>query len=235
MNARMRRMSYRSEELAREAQAEADERKARKDGKDHGPAATGARRGDAPEDPEQTGDTTPRSRTARSGRAPRRLCHERSDRALRAALRRPRARTAFYGELFGWDIQSFAGMDYSMVSTGPDRRPGAHRAGVHQRRAWAPRRGPSTAPRWSSTSRTSTPRSARSRPAAGTTLSRQGAGGRDGLVGLLPRPEGNIVGLWQTNPERLTGSPVRPGSAWPGSGCGARRRRPTSTPRCSAR
>ena len=51
MNARMRRMSYRSEERAREAQAEADERKARTEG--DGP------KGDAPEDPEQTGETNP--------------------------------------------------------------------------------------------------------------------------------------------------------------------------------
>ncbi|MEO6411017.1 MAG: hypothetical protein ABIO48_00395 [Pedococcus sp.] len=51
MNARMRRMSYRSEELAREAQAEADERKARKAGD--------VPTGDVPEDPEQTGETKP--------------------------------------------------------------------------------------------------------------------------------------------------------------------------------
>ncbi len=51
MNARMRRMSYRSEELAREAQAEADERKARK--------ADDVPKGDVPEDPEQTGQTKP--------------------------------------------------------------------------------------------------------------------------------------------------------------------------------
>jgi hypothetical protein len=36
MNARMRRMSYRSEELQREAQAEATERKARKEGSEPG-------------------------------------------------------------------------------------------------------------------------------------------------------------------------------------------------------
>ena len=51
MNARMRRMSYRSEELAREAQAEADERKARKAGD--------VPKDDVPGDPEQTGETTP--------------------------------------------------------------------------------------------------------------------------------------------------------------------------------
>jgi predicted enzyme related to lactoylglutathione lyase len=26
---------------------------------------------------------------------------------------------AFYGDLFGWDLQSYPGMDYTMVSTGP--------------------------------------------------------------------------------------------------------------------
>jgi hypothetical protein len=51
MNARMRRMSYRSEELVREAEAEAAERKARKE--------RDVPKGDAPGDPEQTGDTTP--------------------------------------------------------------------------------------------------------------------------------------------------------------------------------
>jgi hypothetical protein len=51
MNARMRRMSYRSEELAREAQAEADERKARKEPE--------APKGDVPDDPEQTGESNP--------------------------------------------------------------------------------------------------------------------------------------------------------------------------------
>jgi flagellar biosynthesis/type III secretory pathway M-ring protein FliF/YscJ len=56
MNARMRRMSYRSEELAREAQAEADERKARKQGDE---PKGDEPKGDAPEDPEQTGDTNP--------------------------------------------------------------------------------------------------------------------------------------------------------------------------------
>ena len=61
MNARMRRMSYRSEELAREAQAEADERKARKRGDEPkgGAPEGGAPEGDAPEDPEQTGSTNP--------------------------------------------------------------------------------------------------------------------------------------------------------------------------------
>ena len=63
MNARMRRMSYRSEELAREAQAqaEADERKARKRGDEPkgGAPEGGAPEGDAPEDPEQTGHTNP--------------------------------------------------------------------------------------------------------------------------------------------------------------------------------
>ena len=64
MNARMRRMSYRSEELARQAQAEADERKARKARKDTTGAAdqpgTGeASGGDATDDPEQTGDPHP--------------------------------------------------------------------------------------------------------------------------------------------------------------------------------
>jgi hypothetical protein len=47
MNARMRRMSYRSEELAREAQAEADGRRARKE--------PDQPKGDEPEDPEQAG------------------------------------------------------------------------------------------------------------------------------------------------------------------------------------
>ena len=64
MNARMRRMSYRSEELAREAQAEADERKARKGRKDttgpvDHPGSGEASGGDATGDPEQTGDTHP--------------------------------------------------------------------------------------------------------------------------------------------------------------------------------
>ncbi len=52
MNARMRRMSYRSEELAREARAEADERKARKE-------HDGPEDRDASEDQEQTGEPSP--------------------------------------------------------------------------------------------------------------------------------------------------------------------------------
>ena len=59
MNARMQRMSYRSEERTRAAQAEADERRSRKDR--DGTKADGDRgdstEGDAPEDPEQTGGT----------------------------------------------------------------------------------------------------------------------------------------------------------------------------------
>jgi hypothetical protein len=49
MNARMRRMSYRSEELAREAQAQADKGKPGQQPE--------VPKGDAPEDPEQTGET----------------------------------------------------------------------------------------------------------------------------------------------------------------------------------
>lgn len=67
MNARMRRMSYRSEELAREAQAEADARKAAKEAKGSGGSATPTAAagpgddvtGDATDDPEQTGSTHP--------------------------------------------------------------------------------------------------------------------------------------------------------------------------------
>ncbi len=52
MNARIRRMSYRSEELAREARAEADESKTRKE-------HDGPEDRDAPEDQEQTGEPSP--------------------------------------------------------------------------------------------------------------------------------------------------------------------------------
>ena len=45
---------------------------------------------------------------------------------------------AFYGDLFGWDLQSYPGMDYTMVSTGPSgdqgpTEPGFINGGMGQR------------------------------------------------------------------------------------------------------
>ena len=58
MNARMRKMSYRAEELRRQAEAEAAERKAPKEGRGQRPGgrASGDDEGDGPE---QTGDPQP--------------------------------------------------------------------------------------------------------------------------------------------------------------------------------
>jgi hypothetical protein len=48
----------------------------------------------------------------------------------------PQALMDFYGKLFGWSFNKWAGGDYWMISTGPDDRPGINGGMV-------PRRGPS--------------------------------------------------------------------------------------------
>jgi hypothetical protein len=58
MNARMRKMSYRAEELQRQADAEATERKATKDGRGRLPGGP-APGGDEGDGREQTGDPQP--------------------------------------------------------------------------------------------------------------------------------------------------------------------------------
>ena len=105
---------------------------------------------------------------------------------------------AFYGGIFGWDIQSYPGMEYSMVSTGPSgdtgpTEPGFINGGMAQRGegfAGSDRRR----------------RRRRHRRDAGADRAerrlrswwRSGPWREMGWTAYFTDPEGNVVGLWET-------------------------------------
>ena len=91
-------------------------------------------------------------------------------------------------------------MGYTMVMSGPERRPGAHRARLHQRRdaARAARRSARPGGR-RRRRRASTPRWRRIGELGGSTVVAPGQPVGDmGFAAYVTDPEGNVVGLWET-------------------------------------
>lgn len=107
-----------------------------------------------------------------------------------------RART-FYTEMFGWDLQSYPGMDYTMVSTGPsgDRgptEPGFINGGMAQRSENF------TAPTVVVDVDDIEAALGKVENKGGTVLAGKSAVGEMGWSAYFKDPEGNVVGLWQT-------------------------------------
>lgn len=107
-----------------------------------------------------------------------------------------RART-FYGEMFGWDLQSYPGMDYTLVSTGPsgDRgptEPGFINGGMARRSEHF------TAPTVVVDVDDIDTTLGEVESRGGTVLSGKSQVGEMGWSAYFRDPEGNVVGLWQT-------------------------------------
>jgi uncharacterized protein len=107
-----------------------------------------------------------------------------------------RART-FYGELFGWDLQSYPGMDYTMVSTGPSgdqgpTEPGYINGGMGHRTESLG--APTVVIDVADIDATLADVEAR----GGSVVEGKAPVGEMGWSAYFRDTEGNVVGLWQT-------------------------------------
>jgi predicted enzyme related to lactoylglutathione lyase len=108
--------------------------------------------------------------------------------------------SAFYGELFGWDLQSYPGMDYTMVSTGPTgdqgpTEPGFINGGMGERT------GNLTAPTVVIDVEDIDATLAQVEEHGGAVLSGKEPVASMGWSAYFTDSEGNTVGLWQSAPE----------------------------------
>ena len=107
---------------------------------------------------------------------------------------------AFYSELFGWQLQDVPGMDYSLVMTGPVDEQGSTEPG-YINGGMTERGGPVEHPvvTIDVDDIDATLRAVAERGGA-TVVGRQPVGPM-GWTAYFRDPEGNVIGLWQTNPE----------------------------------
>jgi Predicted enzyme related to lactoylglutathione lyase len=108
----------------------------------------------------------------------------------------PRART-FYGELFGWDLQPYEGMDYTLVSTGPTGDRGPTEAGFING-GMAQRSENFTAPTVVVDVEDIEATLGQVEAKGGTVVSGKSPVGEMGWAAYFRDPEGNVLGLWQT-------------------------------------
>jgi predicted enzyme related to lactoylglutathione lyase len=107
-----------------------------------------------------------------------------------------RART-FYGELFGWDLTSYPGMEYTMVTTGPTGDQGPSEAGFIN--GGMGRRGEHfAAPTVVIDVDDIDATLAKVDAHGGATLSGRSAVGDMGWSAYFRDSEGNVIGLWET-------------------------------------
>lgn len=112
--------------------------------------------------------------------------------------------TAFYGELFGWDIQSFAGTDYSIVSTGPTGDQGPTEPGFINGGLGA-KEGTFDGPRVVIDVDDIDATLSEVESRGGQTLAARTPVAEMGWSAYFRDPEGNVVGLWQTNQQAMAG------------------------------
>lgn len=107
--------------------------------------------------------------------------------------------SAFYGELFGWDLQSYPGMDYTMVSTGPTGEQGPTEPGFING-GMGPRASAGESPRVviDVDDIDSTLKAIQDKGGS-VALAKQPVG-EMGYTAYFTDTEGNVVGLWQTTP-----------------------------------
>ena len=107
--------------------------------------------------------------------------------------------SAFYGELFGWDLQSYPGMDYTMVSTGPTGEQGPTEPGFING-GMGPRASSGESPRVviDVDDIDSTLKAIQDKGGS-VALPKQPVG-EMGYTAYFTDTEGNVVGLWQTTP-----------------------------------
>jgi predicted enzyme related to lactoylglutathione lyase len=103
----------------------------------------------------------------------------------------------FYEKLFGWDLQSYPGMDYTMVSTGPTgdegpTEPGYINGGMGQRGQGL------TAPTVVVDVEDIDATLAEVEASGGAVVEARSPVVEMGWAAYFRDPEGNVVGLWQT-------------------------------------
>jgi predicted enzyme related to lactoylglutathione lyase len=104
---------------------------------------------------------------------------------------------AFYGDAFGWDLQSWGDGDYTLVSTGPSgdqgpTEPGFINGGMMQREA------PFGSPVIVVDVDDIDEALASVERLGGTTVTAKQPVGDMGYAAYFKDPEGNLLGLWQT-------------------------------------
>ncbi|NYG07432.1 hypothetical protein BJ986_001919 [Phycicoccus badiiscoriae] len=107
---------------------------------------------------------------------------------------------AFYGELFGWDLQSYPGMEYTMVSTGPSGDQGPTEPGFING-GMGPRASAGEGPRVViDVADIDSTLKAIEEKGGSVALPKQPVG-EMGFTAYFTDTEGNIVGLWETAPQ----------------------------------
>jgi predicted enzyme related to lactoylglutathione lyase len=104
---------------------------------------------------------------------------------------------AFYSDLFGWDLQSFEGMDYTIVSTGPTGDQGPTESGFING-GMAQRTKDFAAPTVVVDVADIEATLAAVEAKGGTVVSGKSPVGEMGWAAYFRDPEGNVLGLWQT-------------------------------------
>ena len=106
---------------------------------------------------------------------------------------------AFYGDLFGWNLQSYPGMDYTMVSTGPTGEQGPTEPGFING-GMGPRASAGEAPRVVIDVDDIDATLAAIQAKGGTVSLPKQPVGEMGFTAYFTDTEGNVVGLWETAP-----------------------------------
>lgn len=106
---------------------------------------------------------------------------------------------AFYGDLFGWKLASYPGMDYTLVTTGPTGDQGATEAGFING-GMGRRTENFTAPTVVINVDDIDAKLAEVEAKGGAVLATKSAVGDMGWSAYFRDCEGNVIGLWETAP-----------------------------------
>ena len=116
---------------------------------------------------------------------------------------------AFYGSVFGWDLQSY-GPDYTMVSTGPTGEQGPSEPGFING-GMGPRSSTFSAPTVVVDVDDIDATLAQVEREGGSVVSGRSPVADMGWTAYFADPEGNVVGLWETNREQQGASGAQGG------------------------
>ena len=104
----------------------------------------------------------------------------------------------FYGEAFGWQLQSMPGMGYTLVTTGPTGDQGPTEPGFVNGGMMGRSDSPSASPILVVDVDSIDATLATIGSLGGTTLRGREPVGDMGFAAYVQDPEGNVVGLWET-------------------------------------
>jgi predicted enzyme related to lactoylglutathione lyase len=104
----------------------------------------------------------------------------------------------FYGEAFGWQLQSIPTMGYTLVTTGPSSDRGPTEPGFVNGGMMARSASPSPAPILVVDVDSIDKALARIGELGGSTILEKQVVGEMGFSAYVRDPEGNVIGLWET-------------------------------------